>query len=82
MFLTQDLNLRIIYQVLKNPLCLVFISYREKKLIFLLMKITIQSEVNGVLMKKIEKKIPKEFNFPKHIKNTETKHTEFLKKTN
>ena len=26
------------------------------------------------------KKIPKEFNFPKHIKNTETKHTEFLKK--
>ena len=57
-----------------------FYKLQRKKLIFLLMKITIQSEVNGVLMKKIEKKIPKEFNFPKHIKNTETKHTEFLKK--
>ena len=53
---------------------------KKKKLIFLLMKITIQSEVNGVLMKKIEKKYQKSLTFPKKVKNTETKHTEFLKK--
>ena len=63
MFLNSRSEFKDYLSSVKKSFMSSFYKLQRKKLIFLLMKITIQLEVNGVLMKKIEKKYQKSLIF-------------------
>ena len=80
MFLNSRSEFKDYLSSVKKPFMSSFYKLQRKKINFLVDENNNPVGGKWSFDEENRKKIPKVFDFPKHIKNTETKHTEFLKK--